>query len=49
MDNPKKTVVEHEGNEPLEFVPTVPAVTDADDCAEDDPNEILYGSDTEED
>jgi len=48
MEKPKKTIVEHEGNEPLELVPNVPAVTEADDRAEEDPNEILYGSSTEE-
>lgn len=48
MENPKKTIVEHEGNQPLELVPNVPTVTEADDRAEGDPNEILYGSSTEE-
>lgn len=49
MDKPRKTIAEHEGNEPLELVPNVPAVTEADDRAEEDPNEILYDSSTEDD
>ena len=49
MDKPRKTTEEHEGNEPLELVPNVPAVTEDDDRSEEDPNEILYGSETEDD
>lgn len=49
MPEKKPVPEEHEGNEPLEMVPDVPAVTEEDDRATEDPNEVLYGSDTEED
>jgi len=49
MPDKKPIPEDHEGNEPLEMVSDVPAVTKDDDRADEDPNEVLYGSDTEED